>query len=316
MAEVYDLIIVGCGPAGMTASIYASRHKLNHIVFEGGVVGGQIALATEVENWPGVKSIKGMELAMRMEEHAKSLGMKLVNSAVTDISWDEASKLFVCASDAGKYSAKALIIATGAMHRKLEIAGEDRFLGKGVSYCATCDGPFFKDKTVAVIGGGDSALTEAVYLASIAKQVYIIHRRNEFRAQEANQEKARSNPKIRFIMETVVAEIKGDRFVNSIVLENVNSKQRSELPVDGVFVCIGSIPSSALVKKIGVATDEKGYIKVDMGMRTNVPGVFAAGDITGSAPQAIVAAGQGAVAAMEAYRYIKGFKAETVVLNR
>jgi len=313
---VYDLIIIGGGPAGLTASIYASRHKMRHLVFEGGVAGGQIALATEVENWPGDKLVKGMELAGRMEEQAKALGMQMVRKTVTDILRDDGKGCFCVLTDGERYDAKSLILATGAMSRKLGIAGEDKFMGKGVSYCATCDGPFFRGKRVAVNGGGDSALTEAAYLADIADEVTIIHRRGEFRAEAANVEKAKANPKIKFMMNTTVAEVKGDRFVKAIVTEDVNTKERKEIPVDGLFVYIGNVPASALGKKIGVATDEKAYIKADMAMRTNVPGVFACGDITGSAPQAIVAAGQGAVAAMEAYRFIKGFKEGIAVINR
>ena len=313
---VYDLIIIGGGPAGLTASIYASRHKLSHLVFEGGVVGGQIAVATDVENWPGDKLVRGGELAQRMEEQAKSLGMDMRTQTVTDIIRDEAKGCFTAISGNERFDAKSIILATGAMHRKLGIQGEDKFLGKGVSYCATCDAPFSKGKEVAVIGGGDSALTEAVYLADIAKQVYLIHRRSEFRAQEANQEKAKRNPKVKFMLDSVIAEIKGDRLVKSIIVENVNTKARQELPVEGLFVYAGNVPASALGKKIGVETDEKAYIKADTRMRTNVQGVFACGDITGSAPQAIVAAGQGAVAAMEAYKFVKGFKDGIAVINR
>ncbi len=310
------MIIVGGGPAGLTASIYASRHKLKHLVFEGGVIGGQIALATSVENWPGDKAVRGMELANRMAEHAKSLGMQMVQKTVTEIKKDGAKGCFCLATDGEYFYAKALILATGAMHRKLGMAGEEQFLGRGVSYCATCDGPFFRGKKVAVIGGGNSALTEAVYLADIASEVTIIQRRDEFKAEAANVEKAKANPKIKFLMNSTVAEVKGDRFVKAMVVEDVNTHEKNELAIDGLFVYVGNVPASALGKMVGVATDERTYIKVDGVMRTNIPGVFACGDITGSAPQAIVAAGQGAMAAMEAYRFIKGFKEGIAVVNR
>ena len=300
----------------MTASIYASRHRMAHLVFEGGVPGGQIALASEVGNWPGEKAIAGAELAQRIEGHATSLGMQLKAQTVTNVVRDEAQGCYRVMCNDERFDAKAVIFATGAMHRKLEVKGEEEYLGKGVSYCATCDGPFFKDKVVAVIGGGDSAMTQSVYLADIATTVYLIHRRGEFRAQEANQEKMRKNPKIQPIMNSEVVEVKGDKLLRSITLCDVNTKQAQELKVDGVFVYVGSVPASAIGQKVGVAVDERCYVKVDARMRTNVPGIFAAGDITGSAPQAIVAAGQGAIAAMEAYKFVKGFKEGTTVMNR
>jgi len=313
---IYDLIIIGGGPAGMTASIYASRHKLNHLVLEGGAAGGQIAMASEVENWPGEKHIRGAQLAERIEQHATGLGMQMKFQLATDVVRDEAQGCYTVMCGGEKFSAKTVIFTNGAMHRKLDVPGEENFLGKGVSYCATCDGPFFKGKAVAVIGGGDSALTQSIYLADLADKVYIIHRRSEFRAQEANQDKMRKNPKITAILESEVTEVKGDRVVRSITVSNVTTKQVQELKVDGLFIYVGSVPSSALAQRIGVATDERLYLRVDAKMRTNLPGIFAAGDITGSAPQAIVAAGQGAISAMEAYKFVKGFKDGTTVMNR
>lgn len=316
MAGIYDFIIIGGGPAGLTASVYASRHKMKHLVFEGGVPGGQIATAAEVENWPGEKLINGMELAQKLIDHARSLGMEMVTRNVTDILRDERKGCFVCLDDGNRYETRAILFATGAAYRKLGIAGEEQFRGRGVSYCATCDGPFFKGKKVAVIGGGDSALTEAVFMADIASEVTIIHRRGEFRADPANQEKARTNPRIKFLMNATVKEVKGEKLVKSIIVEDVNTKEARELQMDGVFIYVGNVPASALGKKIGVETDEKGYIKVDGKQRTNVPGVFAAGDITGAAPQMIVACGEAAAATMEAYRFVKGFKDGIAVINR
>jgi len=313
---VNDLIIIGGGPAGLTASIYASRHKLSHIVFEGGCPGGQIAIATDVENWPGEKSIRGADLAQRILEQAKAFGMDIHTCTATDIARDDKTGVFTVTSAEGARQAKGILLATGAMHRKLGITGEDKFLGRGLSYCVTCDGPFFKGKNVAIVGGGDAALTGAVYLADIAEKVYIIHRRNEFRAEESNQEKAKSNKKIEFVLTSEVKELKGDTCLRSITVENADTKAQRELPVSGLFVYVGNVPASALSQKIGVATDEKGYIKVDLAMRTNVPGVFAAGDITGAAPQAIIASGQGALAAMSAYKFVKGLKEGIAVVNR
>ena len=313
---VYDLIIIGAGPAGLTASIYASRHKMSHLVFDPGIPGGQIALATEVENWPGDKSVRGMELSTRMLDHAQLFGMKLAQSRVEEITRDDAQGCFCVSAGGEKHFARSLIIATGAMHRKLEVPGEEQFLGRGVSYCATCDGPFFRGKKVVVVGGGDSALTEAIYLADLASEVTIMHRRDSFRAEAANVEKAKSNPKIKFRMNSKLVEVKGDKFIKTIVVEDVNSKKTDELAADGVFIYVGNTPASALGKAIGVETDARSYIKVDAGMHTNVKGVFAAGDITGAALQAIVASGQGAIAAMNAYKFVKGIKEEAAVVNR
>jgi thioredoxin reductase (NADPH) len=313
---IYDLIIIGAGPAGLTASIYACRHKLSHLVFESGVPGGQIAVATEVENWPGDKSVRGAELAKRMLEQAECLGMEMKPQAVSEIVRDEENGCFACVSGGEKFLCKSVIIAMGAMHRKLGIPGEEKFLGKGVSYCATCDAPFFKGKTVAVIGGGDSAITAAIYLCDYADKVYVIHRRGEFRAQEANQDKARCMKKIGFVMSSAVKELRGGNTLEGALVENTETKQASELKFDGLFVYIGNTPASAIGKRLGVEVDAKSYIKADCAMKTSVPGIFAAGDITGAAPQAIVASGQGAVAAMSAYKFIKGFKDEIAVVNR
>ena len=313
---IYDLIVIGAGPAGLTASIYASRHKLKHLVFESGMCGGQLSMATHVENWPGERQVMGAELAKRMEEQARALGMEVRCQPVSDIVKDEENKCFCCLAGNDRVQAKSVIIAMGASHRKLGVIGEDAFVGRGISYCATCDAPFFNGKVVAVIGGGDSALTTAVYLASYAKKVFVIHRRKEFRAEESNQEKAKNTPNVEFVLDSVVKEVKGDKCVKSAIVENVETKAVSELPLDGIFVYIGNTPASAIGKRVGVETDARAYVKVDAAMRTSVPGIFAAGDVTGSVPQAIVASGQGAIAAMSAYKFVKGFKDDIAVVNR
>lgn len=312
---IYDCIIIGGGPAGLSASIYASRHRMKHLVFEGNVVGGQIASAAHpVENYPGLPGLTGQELAKRMEEHARKLGMELKMERVTGIVRKENG--FVINTDSGTYETRTVILATGGMHRHLGIPGEDVFLGKGVSYCATCDAPFFKDKVVAVVGGGNSALSQSLYLADIAKKVYLIHRRKEFRAEEAFQDKVKANPKIDILYDSVVKEIKGDECVKSVFVENVVDKSIRELPVDGLFIYIGNVPSSALAKGLGVELTERGYIKVDERMRTNVPGVYAAGDITGHTLQVVVACAQGAIAVMDAYMYLKKGGAGGPLVNR
>jgi len=316
--ELFDLLIIGGGPAGLSASIYASRHKMRHLVFEGSAPGGQIAWAShKVENYPGIASMTGPELGNALVEHAKGLGMEMKMETVNDIKRSE--KGFCVRTDQGSYDSKTVIVATGATHRKLGVPGEDGFLGKGVSYCATCDAPFFKDKPVAMVGGGDAALTQAIYLADVCSEVHLVHRRDEFRADAANIEKVTSNPKIKIHYSSVLKEIKGSKFVDSIVLESTKEgKAREEVKVDGVFIYVGNVPASALAKQAGAEVDEKGFIKVDWKMRTNVPGLYAAGDITGHTLQMVVACSEGAIAAMDAYVYMKKLEGKDikVAVNR
>lgn len=305
---MYDLIIVGAGPAGLAASIYASRYKLNHIVI-GKEIGGLVNEAHEIGNYPGFPSISGTELMQKFVDHARSLGAEIVSDEVVHIHRLD-DRFEVETRSGNKYEAKTLIIATGLERRKLNIPGEKEFVGRGVSYCAACDAFFFKDKAVCVIGGSDSAAMAALALAQFAKKVYIIYRRSELRCEPVWKERIEKNEKIEVIYNTNVVEIIGKDRVEGVRLNN--PYQGSEiLNVDGVFIEIGFTPGTSLVSEIGVDINENGYIKIEQNCSTNVPGVFAAGDITsGSAGlrQIVTAVAEGAISAYSAFRYLKGKK--------
>jgi thioredoxin reductase (NADPH) len=294
----YDLIIIGAGPGGLTAGIYASRRNLKTIILEGGVIGGQMALATEIENYPGVDRISGMELAKRMADQARKFGCEIKMEQVKDIDLQKKT----VSTDTGSYSATAIILATGAGHKKLGMENEDKFVGRGVSYCATCDAPLFKGKRVAVVGGSDSAIMAALYLAEHASEVSLIHRRGELRAEETNQEKLKES-KVKLILNAIITKVEGSSKVERITLEKEGKTE--EMPIDGIFVYVGVVPTTALAKKAGVKQDELGYIETDKNKETNIQGVFAIGDSTGGIWQIAQAVGDGAVAAMSAYKYIK-----------
>jgi thioredoxin reductase (NADPH) len=298
--KTYDLIIVGAGPAGITAGIYASRYKLDTLVM-GKNRGGQIAEAGEVENWPGEKSIKGVALAEKMIEHLKKFEPDYLPIDVKKI--EKVSDIFKISTDDAIYSSKSLILATGLARRKLGVPGEDQFVGRGVSYCFTCDGPFFKNRTVAVVGGSDAAVTGAAYMAEIAAKVYIVYRGEALRAMPVNIEAVQNNPKIEIIYKANIKKINGTDVVTDVELDSGQN-----LTLDGVFIEIGSEPAKELVSAIGVACNERGEIIVNDKMQTSVPGVAAAGDITTSGSflrQAIVASGEGAKAAYACFQYIK-----------
>lgn len=310
---VYDLIIVGAGVAGMTASIYASRYKLEHLIF-GETPGGQGLLAGTVENYPGYLSIFGPELMQKFAEQVEYYGVKINPEKVGGLATqkrreaDGDTEFFEVKTDKSVYQAKTLILAMGASFRHLNIPGEDQYLGKGVSYCTTCDAPLFKDKIVAVVGGGDSALTGAIQAASFCSKVYLIHRRDEFRAEPAWIEKAKQNPKIELVLLTQITQILGTDKVERITLDRPYQGSQT-LPVDGVFIEVGQVPSFTLVAGLGVETDPQGFILVNPTMETNVSGVFAAGDIAvvreGSPfRQFITAAADGARAAASVYQYL------------
>jgi len=302
---MYDLIIVGAGPAGLTASIYASRYKINHLLF-GVEPGGQGNLAPMVENFPGYLSIAGLDLMQTIIEQVKSYGVEIRQEKV--IGLGKIGKGFGVITDKGKYQAKTLILAMGAAFRRLGIPGEEAFLGKGVSYCATCDAPLFRNKTVAMVGGGDCALTEALHLTAFAQKVYLIHRRSEFRAEQAWIEKVEQEPKIEKILNNQIKEIRGKEIVEEAVLEKPY-KGKTLLPIDGVFIEVGHVPSSALVKPLGIETDKDGYVKITPAMKTNIPGVFAAGDLVAMIGrplirQLITSAADGARATSAIYEYL------------
>lgn len=300
-----DLIIVGAGVAGMTASVYASRYKINHLIFDE-IPGGQGMLAGEVENYPGYVSIPGPELMQKFIEQLKSYGVGIKQEKVGGLTKIEGG--FEITTTKEKYQAKTLILAMGASYRHLNIPGEDKFLGKGVSYCTTCDAPLFKEKAVVIIGGGDSAVTGAIHAAAFANKVFIIHRRDEYRAEPTWVEKMRKTDKVKEILSNEVAEIKGKDRVVKVILKNPYQGSL-ELQVDGVFIEIGQVPSSALAKQLGVEIDERGYVKVNPGMATNIAGVFAAGDLAAIQGgilfrQFVTAASDGARAAASVYQHL------------
>lgn len=312
---LYDTIIIGSGLAGLTASIYASRYQISNIVL-GKLPGGTINLAHKVENFPGFPGISGVELAQRVIMHAKSFGTEILPEHVTKLEIIETTDAipyhFKLTTDSGKeFEGKTVIVTTGTERRKLGVPGEKEFLGRGVSYCTNCDAPFFKNKTVAVIGGSDAAVTGAIHLAGVAEKVYIIYRKDALRAEPVWMEQVESNPKIKIIYNTNVVEILGDNKVTGVKLDK-SYKNSDILPVDGVFVEIGGVPASNFLVPVGVELDENGYVKVNEKMETSAKGLFAAGDFTTQSlvlQQAITAAAQGAVAASSTFKYVRSQKA-------
>lgn len=311
MGKTYDIIIIGNGPAGLTAAIYAARAGYQALVISDNPAGGgQIATTYEVANYPGLNGISGMELGEKFREHAKELGAEELLDRVSAIeeakgaeSEEAGFSLLAVITAKERLLTKSVIIATGADHRKLKVPGEDRLSGAGVSYCATCDGGFFRKKTVAVVGGGDVALEDAIYLSRFAEKVYIIHRRDEFRGVKALQDELLSNEKIEPIYDTVVNEIEGEASVKSLKLLNVKTKEERDLPVKGVFIAVGIKPNLEEIKGLP-ELDEAGYIKADESCVTSIPGIFAAGDVrTKALRQVITAAADGANAVTSIGRY-------------
>ena len=303
MTEV-ELIVVGGGLAGLTSAIYSARALIDTLVIEKMLPGGQPVLTTFIENYPGFpEGISGPELAERLESQAGKFGAKIITSRpVLNIYRKEEG--FEVKTEMESFLGKAVIVATGTSPRKLNVPGEEEFTGRGVSYCAVCDGAFYRDRVVAVVGGGDSAMDESIYLTRFANKVFVIHRRNQLRAEKILQERAFSNPKISFIWDTVVQSIEGDRKVELLKLKNVKTGEISELKVDGIFVYIGSTPNSSMVKDL-VDLDENGFIITDNCMKTSVPGLFAAGDVRNTNfRQLATAIGDGAIAANSAERYL------------
>jgi len=299
----WDVIIVGGGPAGYSASIYCSRYKLKTLVITRDV-GGLLNEINVLENYPGFKSIRGSELAKMIKEQADGLGVKTILDEVLRIEKIE-EKFKVITRSFGEFFSKAVIVATGSTRRKLGIPGENLL---GVSYCAECDAPLFKNKVVAVVGGGNTAFHDALVLSEHASKVYIIHRREEFRAEPILVEEARKNSKIEFLLNKVVVEIRGKEKVEEIVVQDIKTNDKVTLKVDGVFVSIGMIPASGLLQEINVNIDENGYIIVDDCMKTNIKGLLAAGDVTNKGcglKQVIIAASMGAIAALSAFMYIR-----------
>ncbi|MGM9928687.1 MAG: thioredoxin-disulfide reductase [Bacillus sp. (in: firmicutes)] len=302
--KIYDVIIIGAGPAGMTAAVYTSRANLSTLMVERGVPGGQMANTEEVENYPGYDSILGPELSTKMFDHAKKFGAEYAYGDVKEVTDHQEYKLVDCGSK--QYKARAVIITAGAQYKKIGVPGEKELGGRGVSYCAVCDGAFFKNKELIVVGGGDSAVEEGVYLTRFASKVTIVHRRDELRAQKILQDRAFANEKIDFIWNHTVKQInEKDGKVGSVTLVSTVDGTEQEVTADGVFIYIGMEPLTKPFASLGI-TNENGYIETNEGMETRVPGIFAAGDIREKTLRQIVTAtGDGSIAAQNAQHFVE-----------
>ncbi len=302
--ENWDLIIIGAGPAGLTAGIYAGRSGLKTLILEEKMAGGEAAVTPWVENYPGFESISGPELTEKMAKHCRKFGAQ-INEVDKVVSLDLKNRRKAVRTEKSTYSASAVIIATGTHYRLLSVPGETEFQGRGVSYCAMCDGAFFKGKRVVVVGGGNSAVMSASYLSNVAANVKLVHRRDSLRAERASIESLKRD-NVEFLWNSEIKAIKGENTVKGVVLRNSKTGEVKELEIDGVFVQVGELPNSKIARESGVAVDKEGYIIIDNRQRTNISGVFAAGDVaSGSVKQIGTAVGQGIVAATEAFGYIK-----------
>lgn len=301
--NMYDMIIIGSGPAGLAAAIYAQRAKLSSLVIEREYMsGGQVVNTYEVDNYPGFSGISGFELGMKFREHADKLGAEFVNAEVSELELEGKVKRIM--TDEGVYEAKTVVIATGARHRKLGIPGEEELGGMGVSYCATCDGAFFRDHTVAVVGGGDVAVEDAIFLSRGCEKVYLIHRRDELRAARSLQERLFACANIEFLWDTEVTKIYGEDHIECIGIQNKKTGEKKTMDVEGIFVAVGTIPNSELVAG-KVETDKQGYVIAGEDCITNIEGVYAAGDVRRKMMQQIItAAADGANAVNSAQRYL------------
>jgi len=306
--EDWELVIIGGGPAGLAAGLYATRSGMKTLLVEGLSTGGQAVKTDRIENYPGHPDpISGPELMERLKKQSEGFGLNIMDfNKVVSVQSDDGFKVNLENGDT--FLAGSLIISTGSEYRELEVPGAQELKGRGISYCATCDGPFFRDKPVLVVGGGNAAIEEAIYLTRFASTVYIAHRRDRLRADKVLQDHAFKEKKIKMLWNSVVSEILGSGKVERVVLENVNTKERSDIEVSGVFVYIGTVPNTEFIKGI-VELDEKGYIITDLEMATSCPGIFAAGDCRHKKLRQIVTAvGEGATAAMMAYDYLQRIK--------
>ncbi len=300
---MYDIIIAGAGPAGMSAAVYASRANLSTLMLERGVPGGQMMNTEEIENYPGYDHIMGPDLSTKMFEHAQKFGAEYQYGEILGVEDHGDYKLIKNSN--GDYKGKAMLIATGSSPRKLGVPGEDTFTGKGVSWCAVCDGAFFRNREVVVVGGGDSAVEEANFLTRFASKVTVVHRRDQFRAQKIIQDRLFANPKVTVIWDSAVKEVLGENKVTGVVVENLKTNEQTELPADGVFIYVGADPLSKPFTDLGI-TNDKGYIPTDELMHTKIEGIFAAGDIREKTlRQVITAANDGSQAAISAQHYIE-----------
>lgn len=298
---MHDVIIAGAGPAGLCSAIYAARAGLKTLVFEKQFSGGQAAISPEIDNYPGFERVSGFELSAAMDKHARGLGAEIVNEDILEVSVGEGNRYV--RTDKGSYPVKSIILAMGARRRELGLEGEKRLAGRGVSYCATCDGGFFRGRDVCIVGGGNTALEDAIYLANICDTVYLIHRRDEFRGFAGLAEAVRKNGKIRLVLDSVVSEINGAERVESVTVKNVKDGAQSEINVSACFIAVGMIPNTELVQG-KIPLDEAGYALAGEDTKTGVPGVFAAGDLRKKPMyQIVTACADGAVAAREAGFY-------------
>jgi thioredoxin reductase (NADPH) len=299
--ERYDVLIIGAGPAGLTAGLYCGRARLKTVIVEKGVAGGELVNTARIEDYPGFDTISGAELAQRLERQARKFGGELTMDEVVEVASDGDWKRVV--GEAASYTAGAVIVAAGGKPKKLDVPGEAELAGRGVSYCAICDGPFFQDQGIAVVGGGNTAIEEADYLTNFGKKVYIIHRRDAFRAQPIIQERVLANPKIEVRWNTVVEAIRGQNQVEAVVLKSTVGEERWELPVGGVFIFIGFTPNHI---KDHANHDQLGFFLTDERMQTSVPGLFAVGDIRAQPVRQITnATADGTVAAVMAHKYLE-----------
>lgn len=299
---MYDTIIIGAGPAGMTAALYAARSNLKVALIEGGLPGGQMNNTSDIENYPGYANISGPELAEKMFEPLENLGVEHLYGFVENVEDHGDVKKVITADE--EFETRTVIVATGSKHRLLGVPGEEELNSRGVSYCAVCDGAFFRDQDLLVVGGGDSAVEEAIFLTRFAKSVTIVHRRDELRAQKVLQDRAFANEKINFIWDSVVKEIKGENRVESVAIENVKTGQVTEQAFGGVFIYVGLDPVSDFVQELQIR-DQAGWIVTDDHMKTSVAGIFAVGDVRQKdLRQVTTAVGDGAIAGQEAYKYI------------
>ncbi|MCF7857919.1 MAG: thioredoxin-disulfide reductase [Candidatus Cloacimonetes bacterium] len=300
----YDIAVIGGGPAGLAAGVYASRGGLKTVLFEKALIGGQITTTADVENYPGFEeTLSGFDITDKMKKQAEKFGTEIIQENIRSLKFEKLNNTVETAS--AKYKVKAIILATGANPSKLGIEGEEKYTGRGVSYCATCDGALYRGKTVAVVGGGDSAVEEAIFLTKFAKKVYIIHRRDKLRAVKLTQERALGNEKIEVVWDSVVKAIKGTEYVEKLEIYNKKTQKTSELSVDGIFIYVGIIPNNELVNS-QIKLDEQGFIITNASMHTNIPGIYAAGDVVQKIlRQVVTAAADGAIAAFSAEKWLE-----------
>ena len=304
MVKIYDVVIIGSGPSGYTAAIYAARANLSVLMFQGYEIGGQLMQTTDVENYPGFEEgILGPDMMEKFEAQARRFGTEMLTEDVTAVDFNQ--RPFKLTADTGEYQARAVIISTGASAQWLGLPSEARLKGRGVTACATCDGFFFKGKNVAVVGGGDTAMEEANFLTRYASEVVVIHRRGSLRASKIMQDRAMKNPKIKFVWDSEVVEVLGNEEVNGLLLRNLLTDEKQELPVQGLFLAIGHKPNTDLFKGL-IDSDPTGYLIPVENTMTNIPGVFAAGDVTDHRyRQAVTAAGDGCRAAIDVERWLE-----------